>query len=192
MKKQFGKSYVQVGAGFVDENEPAETGESIVGTSSVCSSETERSSDIWILSWQALKIYALLPNFMQVYRHLQSYTSFFIIGANKCRLPFFATSKEAKNFHRHFSLKIRTKCYYSIILGTKHKHLLYTKRLFLGWELAPSQDAESRNRRNTFLPDSECELTSGRYYSFESIWGLWERSSFLIKFKIKFSNTLFT
>ena len=46
MKKQFGKSFVEGGGGFVNEKEPVETGESIVGTSSVCSSETERSSDI--------------------------------------------------------------------------------------------------------------------------------------------------
>lgn len=46
MKKQFGKSFVEVGGRFVNENEPVETGESIVETSSVCSSDTERSSDI--------------------------------------------------------------------------------------------------------------------------------------------------
>ena len=40
MKKQFGKSYVAVGGGFVNENEPIGNGES------ACSSETERSSDL--------------------------------------------------------------------------------------------------------------------------------------------------
>ena len=46
MKKQFGKSFVEGEGGLVNDNDPLETGESIVGTSSVCSSETERSSDI--------------------------------------------------------------------------------------------------------------------------------------------------
>ena len=45
MKKQFGKSYIDAGDGFPAKNDALET-ESTAGTSSVGSSETERSSDI--------------------------------------------------------------------------------------------------------------------------------------------------
>ena len=63
MKKQFGKSYIDAGDGFPAKNDALET-ESTAGTSSVGSSETERSSDIWTKELRRGHIYENIRIFL--------------------------------------------------------------------------------------------------------------------------------